>query len=155
MPILCAGAGYGVVKLQNRRRRRLKIKQEELRKCGECKLPVDTMYVTEWLHANHKRIVKIKFGPDIAISVIGRKGENLRTVDLKNVDSVFVEESLEVTTKKKPMLLIHVPRDHDLVIELDSIGSRKKFLNKLELFLTSNKKSLVSTQVCLYRFKLF
>ncbi|KRT82556.1 peroxidase, partial [Oryctes borbonicus] len=30
VPILCAGAGYGVVKLQNRRRRRLKIKQEEL-----------------------------------------------------------------------------------------------------------------------------
>lgn len=31
MPILCAGAGYGVVKLQNSRRRRLKIQQEHLK----------------------------------------------------------------------------------------------------------------------------
>lgn len=146
VPILCAGAGYGVVKLQNRRRRRLKIKQEELRN-GDCKLPVDTMIVHEWLHANHKRVVKIKFGPDIAINVIGRKGEKLRTVNLKNVDSVVVEESLDVTAKKKPMILIHVPRDHDLVLELDSVGLKKKFLTKLELFLTSNKKSLICTQV--------
>ncbi|XP_018563303.1 dual oxidase [Anoplophora glabripennis] len=146
VPILCAGAGYGVVKLQNRRRRRLKIKQEELRN-GDCKLPVDAMIVHEWLHANHKRVVKIKFGPDIAINVIGRKGEKLRTVSLKNVDSVVIEESLDVTAKKKPMILIHVPRDHDLVIELDSVGLKKKFLTKLELFLTSNKKSLICTQI--------
>ncbi|KAJ8969155.1 hypothetical protein NQ314_001896 [Rhamnusium bicolor] len=146
VPILCAGAGYGVVKLQNRRRRRLKIKQEELRN-GDCKLPVDTMIVHEWLHANHKRVVKIKFGPDIAINVIGRKGEKLRTVNLKNVDSVVVEESLDVTAKKKPVILIHVPRDHDLVLELDSVGLKKKFLTKLELFLTSNKKSLICTQI--------
>lgn len=45
------------------------------------------------------------------------------------------------------MVLIRVPRDHDLVIELDSIGSRKKFLTKLELFLTSNKKSLIITEI--------
>lgn len=31
IPILCAGAGYGVVKLQNSKRRKLKIKQEELK----------------------------------------------------------------------------------------------------------------------------
>ncbi|XP_063910993.1 dual oxidase isoform X1 [Zophobas morio] len=147
VPILCAGAGYGVVKLQNRRRRRLKIKQEELRNCVEGKLPVDTMIVQEWLHANHKRLVKVKFGPEIAIHIIGRKGEKLRTVSFKNTDSIYVEESVELTNHKKPMVLIRVPRDHDLVIELDSIGSRKKFLTKLELFLSSNKKTLIITQV--------
>lgn len=31
VPILCASAGYGVVKLQNSKRRKLKIKQEALR----------------------------------------------------------------------------------------------------------------------------
>lgn len=31
VPILCAGAGYGVVKLQNSRRRKLKIQQEHLK----------------------------------------------------------------------------------------------------------------------------
>lgn len=31
VPILCLSAGYGIVKLQNRKRRRLKVKQETLR----------------------------------------------------------------------------------------------------------------------------
>lgn len=147
VPILCAGAGYGVVKLQNKRRRRLKNKQEELRSSCETKLPVDTMIVQEWLHANHKRLVKVKFGPEIAIHIIGRKGEKLRTVGFKNVDTVNLEESLEITNKKKPLVLIRVPRDHDLVLELDSIGCRRKFVAKLEMFLNSNKKTLISTQV--------
>ncbi|CAH0546400.1 unnamed protein product [Brassicogethes aeneus] len=146
VPILCAGAGYGVVKLQNRRRRRLKMKQEELRN-KEGKLPIDTMIVHEWLHANHKRLVKIKFGPDAAINIMGRKGEKLRTLNFKSSNSVDVEESLEVTSKKKPMVLIHVPRDHDLVLELESVGAKKKFLNKLELFLTSHKKNLICNQM--------
>lgn len=144
---MCAGAGYGVVKLQNRRRRRLKIKQEELRTSADTKLPVDTMMVQEWLHANHKRLVKVKFGPEAAIHIIGRKGEKLRSISFKNIDTVTVEESLEITNKKKPLVLIRVPRDHDLVLELDTIGSRKKFMMKLELFLNSNKKNFVCDQV--------
>ncbi|XP_057664669.1 dual oxidase [Diorhabda carinulata] len=146
VPILCAGAGYGVVKLQNRKRRRLKIKQEELRN-GEVKLQVDTMIVTEWLHANHKRVVKVKFGPDVAIHVLERKGEKLRTINLSNVDNMLIEESINVTTKKKPIVLIHVPRDYDLVLEFESLASKKKFMNKLEAFLNSNKKTIFSTQV--------
>ncbi|XP_030768152.1 dual oxidase [Sitophilus oryzae] len=146
VPILCAGAGYGVVKLQNRRRRRLKVKQEEL-KAKHCKLPVDTMVVHEWLHANHKRIVKVKFGPEAVINIIGRKGENLRSINFKSSDPIMVEESLDVTSVKKPMVLLQVPKDHDLVLEFDSIANKKKFLNKLENFLNSNKKNLVLTQV--------
>ncbi|XP_017784906.1 PREDICTED: dual oxidase isoform X2 [Nicrophorus vespilloides] len=147
VPILCAGAGYGVVKLQNRRRRRLKIRQEELRHTADGKLPVDTMVVQEWLHANHKRLVKVKFGPEVAIHIVGRKGEKLRTVNFKTVDMVTIEESLEITTKKKPLILVRVPRDHDLVLEFESIGSRKKFIMKLEVFLNSNKKNLNCIQV--------
>ncbi|CAG9862185.1 unnamed protein product [Phyllotreta striolata] len=146
VPILCAGAGYGVVKLQNRKRRRLKIKQEEL-KNGDVKLPVDTMIVTEWLHASHKRAVKIKFGPDVAVHVLERKGEKLRTIDLRHVDTVVVEESLNVTSNKKPIVLLHVPRDYDLVLEMDSVASKKKFMHKLETFLNSNKKNLFSTPI--------
>lgn len=147
VPILCAGAAYGVVKLQNRRRRRLKIKQEELRNAAEGKFPVDAMMVHEWLHANHKRLVKVKFGPEVAMHVVGRKGEKLRTVDFRHVDTVTLEESLEVTSKKKPLVLVRVARDHDLVLELDSLGSRRKFVAKLETFLAANKKNLNVSQV--------
>lgn len=111
------------------------------------KLPVDTMMVQEWLHANHKRVVKVKFGPDVAIHIIGRKGENLRSISLKNLDNVMIEESLDVTTKKKPMILIRIPREHDLVLEMESIGAKKKFLRKFEMFLNQNKKSFITTQV--------
>ncbi|XP_045463309.1 dual oxidase [Harmonia axyridis] len=146
VPIFCAGAGYGVVKLQNRRRRRLRMQQEEV-VARSGKLPLDTMVVEEWLHANHKRLVKIRFGPEVTINIIGRKGEKLRTADFKSVDSVHVEESAGSSSKRKPVILIKVPRDHDMVVELDSIGSRKKFMNKLEIFLSSNKKNLVCSQV--------
>lgn len=60
VPILCATAGYCVVKLQNRRRRRLKLKQETMRTKGG-KQTVDKMIAREWLHANHKRLVTGKF----------------------------------------------------------------------------------------------
>lgn len=146
VPILCAAAGYGVVKLQNRRRRRLKIMQEAIKHNRDAKTSVDKMVVREWLHANHKRLVKVKFGPEAVIYTVDRKGEKLRAVSLKNYDSVTIEESQETNDKKRPLLLLRVPRDHDLVLELDSIGSRKKFITKLESFLTSHKKNLVCVQ---------
>lgn len=92
VPILCAGAGYGVVKLQNRRRRRLRTRQEEL-KCSSGSKAVDKMAVREWLHANHRRLVKVRFGPEAALHTVDRKGEPLRTVALANYQHVTVEES--------------------------------------------------------------
>ncbi|KAK5639843.1 hypothetical protein RI129_010654 [Pyrocoelia pectoralis] len=148
VPILCATAGYGVVKLQNKRRRKLKIQQEELRQRAEGKISYDNIIVQEWLHANHKRLVKIKFGPDSQLNIVGRKGEKLRTIELKGAESVTVEESHDTTRgKKKPFLLIRIPKDYDLVLEFDSIGSRKKFIGKLEVFLNSQKKNLICTEV--------
>ncbi|KAF5287282.1 hypothetical protein FQR65_LT02155 [Abscondita terminalis] len=148
VPILCATAGYGVVKLQNKRRRKLKIEQEELRQRAEGKFSCDNMIVQEWLHANHKRLVKIKFGPDCVLHIIGRKGEKLRVIDLKYNECVNVEESHDTLRgKRKPFVLIRIPKDYDLVLEFDTIGSRKKFLSKLEVFLNSHKKTVLSTQV--------
>ncbi|CAG0891147.1 unnamed protein product [Darwinula stevensoni] len=136
IPLVCAGAGYAVVKLQNSRRRRFKIKQEESNH-GKA---VDKMVVKEWLHQNHKRQVKVKFGPEEAFYTVTRKGDKLRTVNFKDVDSLQVEVTEDV--KKKPMILVKVPKDYDLVLEFDSVHSRKKFLAKLEGFLRSYKKTL-------------
>lgn len=93
IPILCAGVGYGLVKLQNRRRRRLKILQEEIQKRNDARICVDKMVVREWLHANHRRLVKVKFGPEAALYVVNRKGEKLRTFNFNNISSITVEES--------------------------------------------------------------
>lgn len=54
---------------------------------------VDKMIAREWLHANHKRLVTVKFGPEAAIYTVDRKGEKLRTFNLKNIEIVTVEES--------------------------------------------------------------
>lgn len=48
--------------------------------------------------------------------------------------------------KKRPLILIRVPRDHDLVLEFDTLAARRKFVSKLEGFLNSHKKRLVSVQ---------
>jgi dual oxidase len=92
VPIVCAGAGYGVVKLQNRRRR-LRIQQEELKNSAEGKTSVYKMAVREWLHANHRRLVKVMFGPEAAIHTVDRKGEKLRTVNFRTCEALTVEES--------------------------------------------------------------
>lgn len=51
------------------------------------------MLAREWLHANHKRLVTVKFGPEAAIYTVDRKGEKLRSFNLKNIEIVTVEES--------------------------------------------------------------
>lgn len=99
VPLLCAGAGYFVVKLQDERKRKFRMKQEEIKsnangvpKAGGGGV-VDKMNVREWLHANHKRFVKLRFGPETTLHTVDRKGEKLRSVDFKNFESVTVEES--------------------------------------------------------------
>uniref|UniRef100_A0A1B6CWK3 NAD(P)H oxidase (H2O2-forming) n=1 Tax=Clastoptera arizonana TaxID=38151 RepID=A0A1B6CWK3_9HEMI len=149
VPLVCGGAGYGVIKLQNKRRRQLRMKQEEL-KSGNTSTAtsVDKMSVREWLHANHRRLVKVKFGPETFLHTVDRKGEKLRSVNFKNSDTVTVEESQvpDRGKKKRPLVLIRIPRDHDLVLEFDSVSSRRKFMSKFESFLSSHKKHLVTLQ---------
>ena len=143
VPIVAAGMGYGVVKLQNSKRRRLKARHEE----NNNGKSVDKMVVKEWLHINHKRLVKVKFGPEEAFYTVNRKGEKLRKVAFKAVEMLTVEVTQDA--RKKPMLLVRVPRDYDMVLEFDSNASRKRFLHKLETFLTSHKKHL--EQIPTYR----
>ncbi|KAG1681999.1 Dual oxidase [Nymphon striatum] len=139
IPIIVASLGYGVVKLQNKRRRKLKIRRDEQKNSSDTKT-YDKMYVREWLHQNHKRWVKLKFGPDESFSVVNRKGVVLRKISFKSVDTLVVQVTQD--TRRKPMVLVNALRDYDLVLEFDNIPYRKKFLNKLENFLTTHHKVL-------------
>ncbi|CAL1286456.1 unnamed protein product [Larinioides sclopetarius] len=100
-------------------------------------IPID---VKEWLHNNHKRCVKVKIGPDDSISTLNRKGETLRKVDFRTSSTVVVEVTDD--PNRKPMVLVRSPRDHDLVLQFRGETSRKKFLSRLETFLSSRKKTL-------------
>lgn len=73
------------------------------------------------------------------MQTINRKGEVLRRINLRNVTSVVVEVTQD---SHKPMALIRSPVDHDLVVQFDNNGARKKFLSILEQFLLNNKKTL-------------
>ena len=95
--------------------------------------------VREWLHQNHKRYVKVKIGPEESLSTCNRKGETLRNIDFKNVNSLVVEVTQD---SRKPMVLIRSPKDHDLVLQFNNNATRKKFLSKLEAFLLNLKKTL-------------
>lgn len=48
---------------------------------------------------------------------------------------------------RKALVLLRIPRDYDLVLELDSLASRRKFIAKLEAFLASHKKHFTLSQV--------
>lgn len=79
---------------------------------------------------------------------VDRKGDKLRTISLENMDSLTVEESVCTAQRgKKPLVLVRVPRDHDLVLEFDSLAARRKFLSKMEAFLAQQKKHLITVQV--------
>lgn len=52
------------------------------------------MVVREWLHSHHKRLVKIRFGPEQALHMVDRKGDKLRTISFNNIDCINVEESV-------------------------------------------------------------
>nr|BAM76968.1 dual oxidase [Penaeus japonicus] len=140
VPLICAGAGYAAVKFQNSRRRHFRTLQEE----NNNGRSVDKMMVKEWLHQNHKRIVKVKFGPNQEICTVNRKGEKLRRVNVAHLDTLVVEITQD--QRRKPMVLLRPPLDHDLVLEFDTEAARNKFLNKLEQFLMSLKKSLDRVQ---------
>ena len=136
IPVAISCLAYAVVKVMNSRRRKIKTKWEENNN-GKA---VDKMYVKEWLHHNAKRNVKIKFGPDEAFHLVNRKGEKQRTVGIKGLENLVCEVTQD--NDKKPMMLISVQKDHDLVLEFNSLGERKKLLTKLENFLQSYKKRL-------------
>ncbi|XP_065202273.1 dual oxidase [Planococcus citri] len=148
VPLVCAGAGYCVVKVQEERKRQFRMKQEELKSGTKVSGVVDKMSVREWLHANHKRYVKVKLSPGAILHTVDRKGEKLRSVDFSNYETITVEESQNMNRgkKKRPLVLIHVPKDHDLVLEFDSVTERRKFINKIEAFLNSHKKHLIIIQ---------
>eukprot|EP00091_Calanus_sinicus_P013076 TRINITY_DN29122_c0_g1_i1.p1 TRINITY_DN29122_c0_g1~~TRINITY_DN29122_c0_g1_i1.p1 ORF type:complete len:132 (+),score=15.68 TRINITY_DN29122_c0_g1_i1:456-851(+) len=100
---------------------------------------MDKMYVKEWLHHNAKRNAKIKFGPDEAFHLMNRKGEKLRTVSVKGIENLVCEVTQD--RGKKPMMLISVPKDHDLVLEFSNVTNAET-LTKMETFLQSYKKRL-------------
>lgn len=69
------------------------MKQEELKSGAKVSDAVDKMTVREWLHINHKRYVKLKFGQDSILYTLNRKGEKLRSVNFGNYETITVEES--------------------------------------------------------------
>lgn len=135
IPIAISCLAYAVVKMMNSRRRNIKTKWEE----NNNSKSVDKMHGKEWLHHNAKRNIKLIFGPDEAFHLMNRKGEKLRTISIKGIENLVCEVTQDA---KKPMILISVHKDHDLVLEFANIGERKKLLSKLENFLQNHKKRL-------------
>ena len=102
--------------------------------------PLDKMYVTEWLHQESNRFVKLHFGPDLAIYTVNRKGEVQRRVGLTSATTAQVKSSLDSTSS--PMVLVKSNETHDLVLIFQSTNDRKKFMTKLESLLTSFQRTI-------------
>ena len=84
---------------------------------------------------------QVKFGPDEAFYLLNRKGDKLRTINIKSTETLVCDVTQDTNSHrggsgKKPMVLVRVQKEHDLVLEFGYPGERKKFLAKLENFLT-------------------
>jgi len=140
-PLMVGFFGYIAIKSSNSTRRSIKVKRS-VPKIGK---PIDKMYVTEWLHQETNRFVKLHFGPDLAIYTVNRKGEVMRRVGLSGPATALVKISLDSTSS--PMILVKSNESHDLVLIFESVADRKKFLTKLESLLGSFQKNLDVTSV--------
>jgi len=82
------------------------MKQEEMKSGNKSNgIIVEKMSVREWLHANHRRLVKVRFGPQAEMHTVDRKGEKLRSVNFAKCDTITVEES-QVTLSAKSIITI-------------------------------------------------
>jgi hypothetical protein len=83
--------------------------------------------------------------------LLNRKGDKLRTVNIKPFETLVVDVTQDTNSHrggsgKKPMVLVRVQKDNDLVLEFGYPGERKKFLAKLENFLTVSFSYLLPTR---------
>lgn len=58
--------------------------------------------------------------------------------------NIFLQEN---HTRKHSYVLLRHHNDHDLVLEFESVSSQKKFLKKLEDFLSLHKKEMRVTEL--------
>lgn len=61
--------------------------------------------------------------------------------------NVSIFKLQENNTRKHSYVLLRQHNDHDLVLEFESLSSQKKFLKKLEDFLSLHKKEMQVTDV--------
>ena len=89
------------------------------------------------------RPVIVNFGltDSESITLVNRKNETLRKINLAAEERLTVQITRE-SENSKPMVLLKVPNSHDLVLEFESDPSRKRFLVKLEGFMSGLKKSV-------------
>lgn len=73
---------------------------------AQTKASIDKMLAREWLHANHKRLVTVKFGPEAGIHTVDRKGQKLRTFNLKSIEGITVEKTAVTLKANKDSLFL-------------------------------------------------
>ncbi|XP_059085329.1 dual oxidase-like [Tigriopus californicus] len=142
-PVFCACAGYGLIKLTNSRRRRAKSNQPDAN-CFKKNAHHKThnhLRVREWMDPNKSRPVRVLLGPEAEITLTNRKSDMLRKMNLASSESLMIEVTRDVGDNR-PMILMKVPQSYDLVLEFDSELSRKRFLMKMESFISGLRKSI-------------
>ncbi len=159
--MFCICAGYGVIKLNNSRRRRAKNNQPDAHCFGKSDSGVGLVQsdgasgakrrrkslderrvgAREWCDPGSSRPVTVNLGPGADISLVNRKAEKLRCLSVEEVGTIVVQVTRDAG-RTRPMALLKFPRSHDLVLEFESEPTRKRFLTKLESFADELQKSV-------------
>ena len=157
-PVFCICAAYGFTKVNNSRRKRAKANEPDATCFNSgggagftgvgIKGADERLRVREWLEPGRTRPVTFNFGhaDSESITLVNRKNETLRKIGLSGVDRLSVQITRD-SENAKPMALLKVLNSHDLVLEFESEPSRKRFLVKLEGFMSGLKKSVEMSPV--------
>ncbi|KAH3701183.1 hypothetical protein DPMN_076166, partial [Dreissena polymorpha] len=95
---------------------------------------------TEWQSAKETRLVVIRLKPDCSLELINLKGRPIRTINMLNIKHV---QCFVSSNKRRNVVLVRVPKEYDLVLQLTNESQRRVLLTSLEQTLVENAGSLV------------
>ncbi|XP_052252760.1 dual oxidase 1-like isoform X3 [Dreissena polymorpha] len=95
---------------------------------------------TEWQSAKETRLVVIRLKPDCSLELINLKGRPIRTINMLNIKHV---QCFVSSNKRRNVVMVRVPKEYDLVLQLTNESQRRVLLTSLEQTLVENAGSLV------------
>ncbi|CAH1797386.1 unnamed protein product [Owenia fusiformis] len=66
------------------------------------------------------------------IQIMTEAGKQLRSIDLQNIQTVFIRTSID---KGKKLCLIRVPKEYDVLMKFSNLNNRDQIIGKIETFL--------------------
>ena len=113
---------------------------------AECSSALTRLRTREWMGPNNYRTVYLKLTIESGrLDTFNRKGDILRSINLKTEKSLTVIRSTSSTDKKiRPLLLIKLPETYDLGLEFQNDSQTEQFVTGLKKIVEEDCVSVIN-----------